>query len=345
MSNSPHETLLCRYHYDPLDRQSGCTLPQQPVIQRFHGDGRLTTEIQGGACWSILQYGDHLLAQRNHLEASVTATLLATDQQRSVLNALDASGPHPIAYTPYGHHPALHRLLSRRGFNGEQPDLLTGDYHLGNGYRQFNTVLMRFNSPDSWSPFGEGGLNAYGYCGGDPTNRVDPDGHVFKSVLGAVSKLFKSTQPEPRTTFEDLNQDIFHELSKYLSSQDMNNLRPTSKAIKPKIDQASEHNFKVYLKGNSPHIFNPHKSATPLDKTIQVGLGENPWHQQRRSNKTNQRRNGTNSLRHTYRFKLLLQPNQLYYGPIDLLYAPPENTNNLPSFYFLGKRVKNSSPG
>ncbi|MGY3171268.1 RHS repeat-associated protein [Pseudomonas sp. TE12234] len=274
MPNPPHATLLCRYHYDPLDRQSGCTLPQQPVIQRFHCDGRLTTEIQGSARWSILQHGDHLLAQRNHLEANVTATLLATDQQRSVLNALDASGPHPLAYTPYGHHPALHRLLSRRGFNGEQPDPLTGDYHLGNGYRQFSTVLMRFNSPDSWSPFGEGGLNAYGYCGGDPTNRVDPDGHVFKSFLGAVSKLFKSTKPEPRTTFEDLNQDIFHKLSKYLPSQDMNSLRLTSKVIKPKIDQASEHNFKVYLKGNSPHIFNPHKSATPLDKTIQVGLGK-----------------------------------------------------------------------
>ena len=196
MSNSPHETLLCRYHYDPLDRQSGCTLPQQPVIQRFHGDGRLTTEIQGGACWSILQYGDHLLAQRNHLEASVTATLLATDQQRSVLNALDASGPHPIAYTPYGHHPALHRLLSRRGFNGEQPDLLTGDYHLGNGYRQFNTVLMRFNSPDSWSPFGEGGLNAYGYCNGDPLNRVDPTGHSFiTSLFKGVKNLIGVRQP------------------------------------------------------------------------------------------------------------------------------------------------------
>ena len=158
MPNSPHETLLCRYHYDPLDRQSGCTVPQQPVIQRFHCDGRLTTEIQGGTRWSILQHGDQLLAQRNHREASGTATLLATDQQRSVLNALDASGPHPLAYSPYGHHPAIHRLLSVRGFNGEQPDPLTGHYHLGNGYRQFNPVLMRFNSPDSWSPFGEGGV-------------------------------------------------------------------------------------------------------------------------------------------------------------------------------------------
>ena len=195
MPNSPHETLLCRYHYDPLDRQSGCTLPQQPVIQRFHCDGRLTTEIQGGTRWSILQHSDHLLAQRNHREASVTATLLATDQQRSVLNALDATGPHPRAYSPYGHHPAVDRLLSLRGFNSEQPDPLTGHYHLGNGYRQFNPVLMRFNSPDNWSPFGQGGLNAYGYCEGDPVNRNDPTGHTWRPLKYLLRKIGVMRKP------------------------------------------------------------------------------------------------------------------------------------------------------
>ncbi|WP_434706426.1 RHS repeat-associated core domain-containing protein [Pseudomonas sp. Z1-12] len=48
---------------------------------------------------------------------------------------------------------------------------MTGHYLLGNGYRAFNPGLMRFNSPDSLSPFGEGGLNAYAYSVGDPVNR------------------------------------------------------------------------------------------------------------------------------------------------------------------------------
>ncbi len=60
---------------------------------------------------------------------------------------------------------------------------MTGYYLLGNGYRAFNPVLMRFNSPDSLSPFGKGGLNAYAYCAGDPVNRVDPTGHHFAVVL------------------------------------------------------------------------------------------------------------------------------------------------------------------
>ncbi|EJM68030.1 hypothetical protein [Pseudomonas sp. GM55] len=39
--------------------------------------------------------------------------------------------------------------------------------------------------PDSWSPFGEGGLNGYSYCEGDPVNQSDPTGHVsfFKGFL------------------------------------------------------------------------------------------------------------------------------------------------------------------
>ncbi|WP_371318045.1 RHS repeat-associated core domain-containing protein [Pseudomonas sp. PDM31] len=106
--------------------------------------------------------------------------LLATDQQRSVMNALDATQHHHLAYTPYGHRPSENGLLSLLGFNGELPDPMTGHYPLGNGYRQFNPVLMRFNSPDSWSPFGKGGLNAYAYCAGEPVNRNDRSGHMFK---------------------------------------------------------------------------------------------------------------------------------------------------------------------
>lgn len=64
------------------------------------------------------------------------------------------------------------------GFNGDLCEPITGHYLLGNGYRAYNPVLMRFNSPDSLSPFSDGGLNAYAYCLGDPVNHVDRDGHI-----------------------------------------------------------------------------------------------------------------------------------------------------------------------
>ena len=174
---------LCSYHYDPLDRQVDCTPFDQVAIQRYYCNTRLTTEIQGTAQRSIVQHGDQLLAQQQKERGKMAVTLLANDQQRSILNALDAARPHPLAHTPYGHSPAENGLLSLLGFNGERPDPVTGHYHLGKGYRQFNPVLMRFNSPDSWSPFGKGGLNPYAYCGGDPINRADPTGHFTVTAM------------------------------------------------------------------------------------------------------------------------------------------------------------------
>lgn len=109
--------------------------------------------------------------------------LLATDQQRSVLSMMDTSTPRLCAYTPYGYRPLGNGLFSLLGFNGARSEPLTGWYLLGNGYRAFNPVLMRFTSPDSWSPFGEGGMNAYSYCEGDPRNRSDSTGHAFLSSL------------------------------------------------------------------------------------------------------------------------------------------------------------------
>ncbi|MGC0152001.1 RHS repeat-associated core domain-containing protein, partial [Chromobacterium vaccinii] len=62
--------------------------------------------------------------------------------------------------------------------NGERRDPVSGAAHLGNGYRAYSPALMRFHCPDSLSPFGAGGVNAYAYCADDPVNRSDPSGHL-----------------------------------------------------------------------------------------------------------------------------------------------------------------------
>ena len=63
------------------------------------------------------------------------------------------------------------------GYTGAYQDPVTGSYPLGNGCRMYFPELMRFNTPDGWSPFGKGGIHPYAYCSGDPINHSDPSGH------------------------------------------------------------------------------------------------------------------------------------------------------------------------
>jgi RHS repeat-associated protein len=182
------ETSLCRYRYDPLDRVVGCTPLNRDVVQRFYRKNRLATEVQGQVQYSVFEHDVQLLAQRRFEADSVDCALLATDLQRSVLHSA-ADGQHQqIVYSPYGHRSSESGLISLLGFNGERQDPVTGHYLLGNGYRAFNPVLMRFNSPDSLSPFGKGGVNAYAYCLGDPVNWVDPMGE-FALFTRGISRL------------------------------------------------------------------------------------------------------------------------------------------------------------
>ncbi|SCW51310.1 MULTISPECIES: RHS repeat-associated core domain-containing protein [unclassified Pseudomonas] len=115
--------------------------------------------------------------------------LLAVDLKNSVLAELDASNPNRIAYSPYGHQSAQHGVISQLGFNGERREAIPQWYFLGNGYRVYNPRLMRFHSPDSLSPFGKGGLNAYMYCGGEPVMNSDPTGHYLGWASSFILKF------------------------------------------------------------------------------------------------------------------------------------------------------------
>lgn len=114
----------------------------------------------------------------------------------------DRSSPvAPTAYTPYGYS-AIARS-SQTGYVGAVQETLRGCYGFGQGYRYLNSVLMRFETPDSLSPFEQGGLNAYAYCAGDPVNRVDPTGHMprlFKFLRRFIRrKSAPTTVAEPAT--------------------------------------------------------------------------------------------------------------------------------------------------
>ena len=169
--------------YDPLDRIIGAN-----ATLLFYNQTRLATEIEGGRTRRLFEYDAQPLALQ---QDGATCVLLATNMQTSVLHSVSADGTQQAqTFTPYGHQNDAKALPSVSAFNGERPDPVTGHYLLGQGYRAFNPVLMRFNSQDSLSPFGKGGINAYGYCGGDPLNRVDPTGHFFSKIVRALKYGF-----------------------------------------------------------------------------------------------------------------------------------------------------------
>jgi RHS repeat-associated protein len=114
---------------------------------------------------------------------------IVTDGNASVVATGDAGGLKARGYTAYGYAPPDDSAQSALGYNGEYTDPVTGNYHLGNGYRAFSPALARFTAPDSLSPFGGGGLNTYAYCEGDPINSIDPTGHI-KLWQGIVIGIF-----------------------------------------------------------------------------------------------------------------------------------------------------------
>ncbi|MGE6565495.1 RHS repeat-associated core domain-containing protein [Pseudomonas hunanensis] len=175
----------------PYARQAG--------RQFFYCNGKIVAELNGDARWRFFQANDLVLAQKDHQSSGLSSMLAASDQQRSVLFIYERKRLESQVYSPYGHHNQGSGLLSLLAFSGERLDAGSGLYHLGNGYRQFSPVMMRFCSPDSWSPFGAGGFNAYAYCAGDPINRTDPTGH-FWGIGKFFRRLFRLKPKRPKVT-------------------------------------------------------------------------------------------------------------------------------------------------
>jgi RHS repeat-associated protein len=122
-----------------------------------------------------------------------STVLLGTDQNTSALQYLGSSLSQSVAYSPFGYHIATGLKISS-GFNGQTLDRISKVYLLGNGYRAFSTTLQRLYSPDSLSPFSQGGINSYSYCAGDPVNKTDPSGHLagwglVRKNLRKISKM------------------------------------------------------------------------------------------------------------------------------------------------------------
>ncbi|CAO98069.1 RHS repeat domain-containing protein [Erwinia tasmaniensis] len=173
------------YGYDALNRMISQNIRGKDGRQLYYRGAELVNEalVEQGEVSRLIKNGHSCLGIRD----GSSVTLMAGDRHGSPVWSHDGGQKEGKQHfwSPYGTGEATDLLP---GFNGERVDPVSGCYHLGNGCRTYNPVLMRFNSPDSLSPFGGGGMNAYAYCAGDPLNNTDPSGHMsWQGIMGIVT--------------------------------------------------------------------------------------------------------------------------------------------------------------
>lgn len=163
----------------------------------FHQGEKLVTVKQGTQNHSVFRSFDTPLAEQLNGD-SEPVRLLTTDNKGSVLQVKTSQQVETHTFTAYGHSAPQPSALSILGFNGEYLNSNLPLYLLGNGHRSFTPALMRFQSPDSLSPFEAGGINPYCYCGGDPINRSDPTGRSWMSPFKGIANLFGRARSRDR---------------------------------------------------------------------------------------------------------------------------------------------------
>lgn len=155
----------------------------------FYKKNKLTTLQSKETKRTIFHSTNHICAEINTPDNG-GSVLLATDDASSALKAYSSSNSEQHIYSTYGFSASQPSHLTSIGFNGNHMDKTAGIFLLGLGHRGYSPNTFRFLSPDSFSPFGIGGINAYAYCAGDPINRSDPTGHAW------LSRLFKTSKTE-----------------------------------------------------------------------------------------------------------------------------------------------------
>ncbi|SDB68055.1 hypothetical protein SAMN03159382_06090, partial [Pseudomonas sp. NFACC23-1] len=127
----------------------------------------------------------------------------------------------------------------------------------------------RFNSPDSWSPFGPGIINSYAYCLGDPINRRDNNGHISTRLITAIP--FKPLKNfllirKIRSLEESAEKMLFTNKNKQLKNILINGIANSEYSKRQKSRTLEQLSQSVILKHNLPQTNLP----LPIQRELEL---------------------------------------------------------------------------
>ncbi|WP_085664332.1 RHS repeat-associated core domain-containing protein [Pseudomonas sp. B5(2017)] len=171
----------------------------------FYDNTRLSVVLKSDRGHRLISAAGTALSESSSPK-SASHLLKGTDNTGSTL-LLSPQGKQPstqLVYSCYGYIDTRDRALPLALYQGGILDTFLGGYILG--IRLHHLLLMRFTSPDRFSPFMAGGLNTYAFCNGDPINYTDPSGHVR---IPALAKLATGVLAKKHAIKFGTKNDVF----------------------------------------------------------------------------------------------------------------------------------------
>ena len=141
----------------------------------YDGSGQLTAIRYKGADYYYIR--DGLMSITGLVDANGTAVVNYRYDSWGMLTGITGSMAGTLGKdNPYR-------------FKGYYYDEETGMYYLKSRYYQ--PEICRFISADNYASTGQGilGHNVYCYCGNNPVNAMDPDGHLFKKLRKVFNRV------------------------------------------------------------------------------------------------------------------------------------------------------------
>jgi RHS repeat-associated protein len=159
---------------------AGVTTSYLVADQNLTGYAQVMDELQGGAVTRTYTYGLSLISESQTLAAAPVTSFYGFDGHGSVRYLTSSTG----AVTDTYDYDAFGNLISSTGstpnsylFAGEQFDPALGIYY--NRAKYYDQRIGRFWTMDMWEgdPGSPASLHKYLYTGGNPVDRVDPNGN------------------------------------------------------------------------------------------------------------------------------------------------------------------------